>query len=180
LEGVKPEDRVYLDEMGNTLNMAPTQGRSPRGERVYDAQPTAPGGTINTLAVLTESGVKAVDLYRGSLTAERFVFYIGMYLIPILVGGKVLIMDNHPVHRSKRVVEFLEAWNILYIYLPPYSPELNPIEEVFAKAKHQIRKQKPREPGELASAVDNAIKSITAEDIIGYYNHAEELLDVTF
>jgi transposase len=130
---------VYLDEMGATLNMNLAYGRSRQGERAYDENPTAPGETINTIAVLTEHGVEAVEMHRESLTAPRFIFYLSMYLIPLLMGGKVLIMDNHPVHHAKRVVEFLEDQNIQYIYLPAYSPELNPIEEAFSKcqALHQ-------------------------------------------
>jgi transposase len=179
LEGVRPEDRVYLDEMGATLNMNLEYGRSRRGERVYDENPTAPGETINTVAVFTERGVEAVEMHRESLTAQRFIFYLSTYLIPLLMNGKVLIMDNHPVHHAKRVVKFLEDENIQYIYLPAYSPELNPIEEAFSKAKHYIKGHKPRELGDLAGTIERAIKTITPDDVIGYVNHAEEFLCVT-
>jgi transposase len=170
---------VYLDEMGSTLNMNLDYGRSRRGERVYDENPTAPGETVNTVAVLTNKGIEAVDRYTGSLTAKRFVFYLEIYLLNLIVGGKVLIMDNHPVHRAKRVVKFLEEHEIPYIYLPPYSPELSPIEEAFSKSKHYIRKHKPRDLGDLAGTIEEAIKTITQDDVIGYFNHAEEFLEVT-
>jgi transposase len=165
--------------MGSTLNMNLDHGRSRRGERVYDENPTAPGETINIITVLTEHGLEAVDMYRESLTARRFVFYLSIYLIPLLTDGKVLIMDNHPVHRARLVVKFLEDQKIRYIYLPPYSPELNPIEEAFSKAKHYIKGHKPRDLGDLAGTIEGAIKTITQDDIIGYVNHAEEFLDVT-
>ncbi len=179
LEDVKPEDRVYLDEMGSALNMNLEYGRSRQGERVYDGNPTAPGATVNAVAVLTEKGIEAVDTYGGSLTAKRFVLYLDLYLLDLLLGGKVLIMDNHPVHCAKIVRRFLEEHNILYAYLPTYSPELNPIEEAFSKVKHYIRKQKPRTGLDLINTIKDAVKTVTQDDVIGYVNHAEEFLSVS-
>jgi transposase len=176
LEGIKPKDRIYLDEMGSTLNLNLDHGRSRQGERVYDENPTAPGETINTLTVLTENGIEAVDMYTGSLTAKRFVVYLEIYILNLIVDGKVLIMDNHPVHRAKIVMQFLDKHQVPYIYLPPYSPELNPIEEAFSKAKHYIRKHKPRAIGNLINTIKHAIKTVAKDDVIGYFNHAEELL----
>jgi transposase len=176
LEGVKPEDRLYLDEMGSALNLNLDYGRSPRGERVYDTNPTAPGETISTAAVLTENGVEAAGLYFGTLNAQRFISYLEMYVLDLLVGGKVLIMDNHPVHCAKAVQQFLEKHNALYVYLPRYSPELNPIEEAFSKIKHVLRTLKPRTAEALFAAIQNAIKTVTKDDVIGYVNHAEEFL----
>jgi transposase len=176
LDGIKPEDRLYLDEMGSALNLNLDYGRSPQGERVYDANPTAPGETISTAAVLTENGVEAAGLYFGTLNARRFIFYLEMYVLDLLVGGKVLIMDNHPVHCAKAVQQFLEKHNVPYVYLPRYSPELNPIEEAFSKIKHFIRKLKPRTSEALFNAIQSAIKAVTQNDVIGYVNHAEEFL----
>lgn len=99
---------------------------------------------MSTAAVLTENGIEAELSYTGSMTAELFVFYLEMYVLKLLAGGKVLIMDNLPAHCAKIVEDFLNERKALYVYLPPYSPELNPIEEVFSKIKHYIRKQKPR------------------------------------
>jgi len=136
LEGVAPEDRVYLDETGSSLNLSLDYGRSPKGERVNDEKPTAPGETVSTAAVLTENGIEAECLYFGTLTAKRFITYLEVYVLALLVGGKVLIMDNHPVHCAKAVKRFLEDHNVSFAFLPPYSPELNPIEEAFSKIKH--------------------------------------------
>ena len=179
LEGTEPEDRVYLDEMGSALNLNLECGRSRQGERVYDEKPTAPGGSLSTAAVLTEKGVEAVSVYRGTLTAKRFISYLQLYVLELLVVGKVLIMDNQPVHCAKSVQRFFEAHGVSYIYLPPYSPELNPIEEAFSKTKHYIRKYKPRTFETLFNTIKNAIKTVTQDDVIGYVNHAEEFLEVT-
>jgi transposase len=176
LDGVRPEDRLYLDEMGSALNLSLDRGRSPRGERVYDENPTAPGETISTAAVLTENGVEAAGRYFGTLNARRFISYLEMYVLQLVAAGKVLIMDNHPVHCAKLVQRFLEEHNVPYVYLPRYSPELNPIEEAFSKIKHCIRKLKPRTSEALFNAIQSAITTVTQNDVIGYVNHAEEFL----
>jgi transposase len=176
LEGVPPEDRLYLDETGSNLNQNLAYGRSPAGERVYDANPTAPGLTVSTAAVLTEQGVEAAHLYFGTLTAQRFVSYLDLYVLELIIGGKVLIMDNHPVHCAQIVQQFLEDHHVPWVYLPRYSPELNPIEEAFSKVKHYIRKLKPRTVEMLFGTLRNAIATVTEDDVIGYINHAEEFL----
>ena len=180
MEGIKPEDRVYLDEMGCCLNMNLDYGRSPKGERVYDGNPTAPGERISTAAVLTDKGVEAEHLYFGSMTAKRFVSYLEIYVLDLLVGGKTLIMDNLPAHHARMVKSFLGRHKVPFLFLPPYSPELNPIEEAFSKIKHDIRKHKPRTAESLFGAIQSAIKTVTQDDVIGYINHAEEFLEVTF
>jgi len=179
LEGINPEDRVYLDEMGVASNLSLECGRSPQGERLYDANPTAPGVTLNTAAILTQTGIEAVWSYTGSLTAELFVGYLQLHVLCLLAGGKVLIMDNHPVHCAKMVIEFLDRNNIDYIYLPRYSPELNPIEEAFSKIKQTVRKFKPRLLDELFRTIRTAIKTVTEDNVIGYVNHSEEFIQVT-
>ena len=170
---------MYLDEIGCAPNLNLEYGRSRQGERLYDANPTAPGVTINTAAALTENGIEAVWSYTGNLNAELFVCYLQVHILKILTGGKVLIMDNHPVHCAKIVTEFLEERNVNYIYLPRYSPELNPIEEAFSKIKHTVRKFKPRLPEDLFETIRAAIKTVTQDNVISYINHSEEFIQVT-
>lgn len=168
-----------MDEMGCAANMNLDCGRSPRGERLHDTNPTAPGVTVNTAAALTPTGVGAVCTYTGSLDAELFICYLQVYILKLLTGGKVLLMDNHPAHCAKSVTEFLDGHGVKYIYLPRYSPELNPIEEAFSKIKHTVRKLKPSLPYEIVNAIITAIKTVTEKDAISYINHAEEFLQVT-
>jgi hypothetical protein len=104
-------------------------GRAPRGERVIDERPVSPGETVSTVAVLTEQGLDAQWSYQGPLTAERFVAYLDVSVLPLLLAGKILILDRHPVHRAHAVRAFLHRHQVRYVYLPPYSPELNPSEE---------------------------------------------------
>ena len=109
------------------------------------------------MAVLTGHGVEAAAQYRGALTAKRFIAYLETYVLALMVGGKVLIMENHPVHHAKIVRRFLDENKMPFVYLPPYSPELNPIEEAFSKIKHSIRKCKPRTAQALFDAIKSAI-----------------------
>lgn len=162
--------------MGCGLNANLEYGRSPSGERVYDENPTSPGVRISTVAVLTKNGIEANFSYTGSMTAELFVVYLEVYLLNLLSGGKVLIMDNLSVHHATVVMEFLAKHNIRFLFLPPYSPELNPIEEAFSKIKHFVRKQKPRVPQVLYETIKNAMKTITEDDAISYINHAYEFI----
>ena len=179
LDGVNPEDRVSLDARGCASNLSPEHGRSPQGERLYDASPTALGVTVNTAAVLTEKGVEGGLNYTGSLNTDLFIGYLQLCVLQLLTEGKVLIMDTHPVHCAKAVMEFLDSRNVSSVYLPRYSPELNPIEEAFSKIKHTVRKFKPRLPIEIYNAIRAAIKMVTEDDAIGYINHSEEFLLVT-
>ena len=176
LEGVAPEDRIYLDETGSSLNLSLDYGRSPKGERVHDEKPTAPGATVSTAAVLTGHGIEGEFLYFGTLTAKRFIAYLDVHVLALVAGGKLLIMDNHPVHCAKAVKRFLEDHQVSFAFLPPYSPELNPIEEAFSKIKHHIRKCKPRTAKALFDTIKSAIETVTEDDVIGYTNHAAEYL----
>jgi transposase len=176
LEGVAQEDRIYLGETGSSLNLSLDYGRSPKGERVHDEKPTAPGETVSTAAVLTVHGIEAECLYFGTLTAKRFIAYLEVYVLALVAGGKLLTMDNHPVHCAKAVKRFLEDHQVSFAFLPPYSPELNPIEEAFSKIKHHIRKCKPRTAKALFDTIKSAIATVTEDDVIGYVNHAAEYL----
>lgn len=166
--------RLYLDETGGSLNMAPLYGRSQQGERVYDKKPTYPGTSVSTVAILSEAGIKARYSYTGSLTAKLFVLYLETSVMPILEDGQTLIMDRHPVHRAKMVQSYLKQNNIKFLYLPAYSPELNPIEEAFSKIKQYIKKQKARTVDGLLNVLKKAFDIITINDVKGYFNHAAE------
>lgn len=129
---------------------------------------------MNTLAVLTEQGLIGQGDYPGTLTARVFVAYLDTFLLPLLLSGKPLILDNHPVHRSRRVLAFLKRHQIRYVFLPPESPELNPIEEAWSKFKPFLKRAKARTVDALLGAMRHAAKTITPEDAQGYLQHAED------
>jgi transposase len=174
LESVDVEKRFYLDETGSCLNMSPLYGRSFQGERVYDKRPTHPGKRVNTVAILTKEGIKSQYSYMGSLNAKVFIFYLATFVLPELINGQTLIMDNHPVHHAESVRDYLNQNKIKFLYIPPYSPDLNPIEEAFSKIKQFIKKQKARTIDRLLNVIQEALTIITPNDANGYFNHAAE------
>jgi transposase len=171
---IEPENRFYIDETGTCLNMAPLYGRSFKNERCYDQRPTNQGTRVNSIAILTTDGIKAHYDYTESLTSELFIIYLTIFVLPIMTGGQTLILDNHPVHTSNMVKDFFNQHNIQFLYLPPYSPELNPIEEAFSKFKQYIKKQKPRVVDKLLEVIKDAFDTITLSNIKGYFNHAAQ------
>jgi transposase len=176
LELIEPDKRLYLDETGSCLNMTPLYGRSQQGERVYDEKPVSPGTSVSTVAILSEDGIKAQYTYTESLTAKLFILYLETSVLPIFESGQTLIMDRHPVHRAKIVQNYLKQNNVKFLYLPAYSPELNPIEEAFSKIKQYIKKQKARTIDKLLIVLKKAFEIITVNDVKGYFNHAAESL----
>ena len=154
--------------------MSPAYGRSEQGQPAYEEKPTYSSDTVSTVAILTEEGIKAQYTYPESLNAALFVLYLDTYLLSLLNNGETLIMDNHPVHHAKIVQEYLVKNNIKFLFLPSYSPELNPIEEAFSKIKQYIKKQKPRVLNKLLRVIDDAFKIITGDDAKGYFKHASE------
>jgi transposase len=174
LATIPPQRRVYLDETGGCLNLTPAYGRSPRGQRAHDLRPTAPGVTVNTVALLSTQGIMLPHTYQGTLNARRFVGYLRTIVFPALGNEAVLIMDRHPVHQAKLTRQALTESGIRCLFLPAYSPELNPIEEAFAKLKHVIKQQKPRTVDTLLAAIKRGIQAITPADAMGYFAHAAE------
>ena len=151
-------------------------GRARRGERVHEKKPAHAGEKLNTIALLSETGVQGEYHYSGSLNAQKFLFYLEYVVLPLLITGQVLIMDRHPVHCAGEVRDFLRKNQIDYLYLPPYSPELNPIEEVFSKIKNYIKKHKPRTLSALFKIIKESLQIVTLKDIIGYFKHADSFL----
>ena len=172
LSQIAPDKRFYMDQTGNGLNMSRAYGRSYRGDPVYDEKPMRSAETINTIAIATTDGIKAQFDYKTSLTVDVFLAYLQIHVLPILNNGQTLIMDRHPVHTSKEARQFFKEHHINYLYLPPYSPELNPIEEVFSKLKNYIKGCKPRETWQLIEAIKNGFEKITISDIHGYFEHS--------
>lgn len=152
-------------------------GRSKKGKPVYEKKPLHSGKRINTVAILCAEGIKARYSFEGTLNAKAFIAYLFIYVLPLLSdNNKVLVMDNLPVHHAKSVKKFVDDNNIKILFLPPYSPELNPIEESFSKIKQYIKKQKARNCADLITAIKDGFNTITEKDAAGYFRHAFQYL----
>ena len=135
---------VFLDETGAATNMTRLRGWGPRGERLVDAAPHGHWRTTTFLAGLRASGIIAPFVLDGPMTGDVFRAYVEQMLAPALRPGDVVVMDNLAAHKVAGVTKAIQAVGASVMYLPPYSPDLNPIEQVFAKLKALLRKAEAR------------------------------------
>jgi transposase len=133
---------VFVDEMGTHTSLAPVYAYAPVGERAFFEIPRNRGKNTTLLTSLRAEGMAPSMAVEGPTTSRVFETYVERLLAPTLKPGQVVVMDNLGAHRPKKVRELIEAKGCKLLYLPPYSPDLNPIEEAFAKVKHILRKPK--------------------------------------
>lgn len=171
LPGLDLDKLVFFDESGVNTLMARTRGRSPEGKRLVDSAPAGRYETLTLMSAVRLDGVVAPLLLDGPVNAETFAGYVEDCLVPALEAGDILIMDNLPAHKSVRITRAVEMAGCVLVYLPPYSPDLNPIENMWSKVKASLRKTAARSFGGLLDAVAEALRSITIEDCAGYFDH---------
>lgn len=136
---------VFIDETWIKTNMAPLRGWGPRGRRLRAYAPHGHWKTLTFIAALRCDRIEAPFVFDGPINGEAFQLYVEKILAPVLQPGDVVIMDNLGSHKGKAARATIRARRAHLIFLPPYSPDLNPIEQVFAKLKHLMRKAQPRE-----------------------------------
>ena len=171
LPGLDVGRLVFFDESGVNTLMARTRGRSPEGERLVGSAPAGRYETLTLMSAVRLGGVVAPMLLDGPVNAETFAGYVEDCLVPALEPGDVLIMDNLPAHKSARVTRAVEVAGCVLVYLPPYSPDFNPIEHMWSKVKASLRKTAARTPKALLDGVAEALRAITLADCAGYFEH---------
>ncbi len=162
---------TFLDESGAQLNLTRRYGWAPRGQRVREAVPTGHGTQLTTLASLSLDGVQTAVTFRGALTGALFYQYVETVLVPNLRAGDVVLLDNLAAHKVCGVVEAIEGCGAHVRYLPPYSPDLNPIELGWSKVKSTIRQAKARTPEALHAALSAALESVSPSDSLHWFAH---------
>lgn len=160
---------VFLDESGANTAMTRLHGRAPRGERVRAAVPHGHWKTTTLTAAVRLDGVGACLAFDGATNAACFEAYIGECLVPTLKPGDIVIMDNLPCHKSAEVERLVKSAGAEVRYLPAYSPDLNPIEEMFSKLKAFLRRVAARTVDALIQAIGDGLRSVTTSDIIGWF-----------
>ena len=151
--------------------MARRYGRSPRGERAIGSVPHGHWMTSTFIAGLRYDGIVAPCLFNCAMDGELFLAYVEQQLAPILVPGDIVIADNLPSHKVAGVREAIEARSASLWFLPPYSPDLNPIEQVFAKLKQLLRAEAPRTLEALWAAVGRLLDRFTSAECANYLAH---------
>ena len=168
---VRPEDVVVLDEFGATTQMTRTHGRCRKGQRLIAKVPRGHWKVLTTIAAMTTSGMLATVTVDAATDADIFRAFVQHALVPALRPGQVVVMDNLSSHKAPGVKEAIEAAGCRVLYLPPYSPDLNPIENAIAKIKSILKRVAARTVDTLAAAIAAALTSISAADARGYFRH---------
>lgn len=151
--------------------MSRTHARSLAGERIFSKIPPK-GNNISLVGAVRFDQMVALYPYDGPIDGEKFLHFLDFQLLPRLCDGDVLVMDNLRVHHIREVKERLDKIGARAIYLPPYSPEKNPIEEIWSLVKRIFRSEEARTLAEIVDAMKKARDSITASKIEGFFRHA--------
>jgi len=163
---------VFLDETGAKTNMTRIYARTRKGERAVDYAPHGHWNTTTLVASITPEAAIAPMVLDGPMDSASFKAYIEQVLIPVLPPGSIVVMDNLSSHKSPTIAKLLyDAGSELW-YLPPYSPDLNPIENMWSKIKNLLRSAKARTQEELYKAIASALDQITPEDTNGFFYHS--------
>lgn len=161
----------FFDESGVNLGLTRLYGRAAPGERVVEATPGTSGPHYTLVATLSLKGVQAPLLFEGAMTTVTFETYVDEVLAPTLRRGDILLMDNLSAHKSNHARATIEGRGVPLIFLPPYSPDLNPIEKCWAKVKQALRAAKARTWDDLVDAVRDALLSVSRSDVLAWFAH---------
>jgi transposase len=169
---IEPERLVFIDETWTRTDMAPLRGWAPRGERLTAKVPHGRWKTMTFLAALRHDRIDAPWFIEGPIDGASFRVYVEKVLLPTLRPGDVVIMDNLGSHKSKAVRQLIRSVGAKLFFLPKYPPDLNPIEQVFAKLKHLLRKAAARTVEAVCAAIGEALNAFSPDECANYLAHA--------
>ena len=171
-QSLDPARLVFIDETGTSTKMARLRGRAKRGRRVIGRIPWGHWKTVTFVAGLRHDGVTAPFVIDHPMNGPIFLEYVRQCLVPTLRPGDVVIMDNLPAHKVEPVHQIIEAAGAELRYLPPYSPDLNPIEQSFAKLKAHLRKAKERTIPTLYDRIGTILELFPPTECKNYFTDA--------
>jgi transposase len=163
---------LFIDETWIKTNMAPLRGWGPRGRRLRCDVPHGHWKTLTFLAALRHDRIEAPFVIDGPINGEAFLTYIEKVLVPALYPGDIVILDNLGSHKGKQAQRLIRAAGAHLIFLPPYSPDLNPIEQVFAKLKHLMRKASSRTVEATWRSAGELLANFTPEECGNYFTNS--------
>ena len=169
ISGFKASSLVFLDESGCNTDMTRRYAYSLGGSRAVDSAPLSKPKNTTILSSIQLDGTLRYTTFSGGTTVEKFKRYLENDLLPYLNRNSVLVMDNMRSHHAKAVKDLLDSSGIRYIYLPPYSPDLNPIEKLWSKVKALLRKFKARTLDALPNAIQHAFQNVSPSDCLGWF-----------
>lgn len=165
------DDFVFVDEMGLNIDLARMYGRAAPGERVVDAKPSTRGKNLSVIGALGADALRAAMSVPGTVDGDVYLVFTKQVLAPCLHRGDIVFMDNVPTHKMPSIAEALAAVGARVQFLPPYSPDLSPIENCWSKVKTFLRSLAARTQKTLDAALSNALATITHDDIKGWFAH---------
>lgn len=169
--GLDPDKLVFIDETWVKTNMTRPRGRAPRGERLTAKVPHGHWKTTTFLGALRTSGMTAPLVIDGAVNGDIFRAYVKQHLAPTLQPGDIVIMDNLSAHKVSGIREAIEAANAKLLYLPPYSPDLNPIENAFSKFKWGIKSATDRTVEALWNRCGTILETLSESECRNYFRH---------
>lgn len=162
---------VFIDEMGSNRGLTRLFGRAAPGERVVDEVPSKRGENVSTIGAISLSGVRTALSLPGAIDGETMAFFVAEMLVPELRPGEIVWMDNCSIHKIDEIADAIEAVGAFALFIPPYSPDLNPIELFWSKVKAILRSLKARTLEALLDALEIAFAAVTREDILNWFAH---------
>jgi transposase len=171
-----PAKLVFIDETWAKTNMTRLRGRSRKGERLVAKVPHGHWKTTTLIAALDRSGMRCSTTVDAAVNRDVFEAFVEQVLLPTLSAGDIVVMDNLSSHKGVGVKKLIESAGATVLYLPPYSPDLNPIEPAFSKLKQLMRSAAHRTMQALWPDVQRMLDCITANDAAGYYRHCGYVL----
>jgi transposase len=166
---------VFIDETSVKTNMTRARGRALKGRRLHASAPAGLWNTQTFIAGLTTDGLIAPWIIKGAMDREAFDSYIATQLAPAIAPGTVIILDNLCVHKSAKAAEILKVKGCWFLFLPPYSPDLNPIEMAFAKLKAHLKRIGARTFDILIKAIGDICNLFSPDECSNYFRHANYL-----
>jgi transposase len=157
--------------MGSNLGFTRLYGRAEPGTRVFDQVPGDHGGNVSTIGAIGLDGIRTGLSVPGAIDGDTMLFFVEELLVPTLKRGDIVLMDNNPIHKLDDIEDAIEAVGAWVLFLPTYSPDLNPIENCWAKVKSILRSLKPRTLPDLLDALVEAFSSITRQNLHGWFRH---------
>jgi transposase len=163
---------VFIDETWAKTNMAPLRGWCARGARLKAKAPFGRWKTMTFIAALRCDRIDAPCLFDGPINGEAFLGYVETFLVPTLRAGDIVVLDNLGSHRGKKVRQAIRSVGAKLLFLPKYSPDLNPIEQVFSKLKHSLRKAQARSYDAILQATDHILDAFPPEECASYLRNS--------
>lgn len=163
---------MFIDETGATTKMARLRGRAPKGERCRAPIPHGHWKTTTLVAALRLDGMTAPMVIDGAMNGPAFATYAEAFLAPTLDPGDIVVIDNLPAHKINGAREAIERAGAILLFLPPYSPDFNPIEQAFAKLKAFLRKAAARTVPALHAAIADALDAFTPQECTNYFTNS--------